>query len=408
MTGDHVIIVGAGLGGLALAQGLKKHGIDFTIFEADVDSNARAQGYRIKVFPYTVPDLQYLVAPEVFDEFAATSAETVMVETAVNAISGQPTARRALRGPKPYTVDRGFMRKVLLSGLEDSIHWGKRAVNYKVDETSSSPVTVCFSDGSSVSGTLLVGADGNHSSIRKQLVPQHEIFDAQGICLYGRTYLTPELLNKLNPGLQRGLNVIRDVVPAIQQIIFDSELPISMFVERLHFPQRSSSHPDLPEDYMYWSMLIPSKLLGFTEPLVSHTYDSNTPKQLATLLTGEWHDSIRCLIELQDESFATKLRIISSSLPLSEWESSPYVTLVGDAIHVMSPAGGVGAATAVKDAVALTKALTGDRGISLASVEAYEAEMRTTAKMAVERSFRGGKLLYGQPPVENCPRITDM
>lgn len=408
MTGDHVIIVGAGLGGLALAQGLKNHGIKFTIFEADADSNARAQGYRIKVFPDTVPDLQYLVAPEVFHEFAATSAETVMVETAVNAISGQPTARRALRGPKPYTVDRGFMRKVLLNGLEDCIHWGKRAVNYKVDETSSSPVTVCFSDGSSVSGTLLVGADGNHSSIRKQLVPQHEIFDAQGICLYGRTYLTPDLLNKLNPGLQRGLNVIRDVAPAIQQIIFDSELPISMFVERLHFPQRSSSHPDLPEDYMYWSMLIPSKLLGFTEPLVSHTYDSNTPKQLATLLTGEWHDSIRCLIELQDESFATKLRIISSSLPLSEWESSPYVTLVGDAIHVMSPAGGIGAATAVKDAVALTKALTGDRGISLASVKAYEAEMRATAKMAVERSFRGGKLLYGQPPVENCPRITDM
>ncbi|KAI0163660.1 hypothetical protein BJ166DRAFT_298330 [Pestalotiopsis sp. NC0098] len=408
MPGGHVIIVGAGLGGLALAQGLKKHGIDCSIYEADEDSNARSQGYRIKVFPDTVPDLQYLVAPEVFDEFVATSAETVMVETAVNAISGQPTARRALRGPKPYTVDRGFMRKVLLRGLEDRIYWGKKAVNYKVDETSSHPVTVYFTDGSSASGTLLVGADGNHSPIRKQLVPQHEIFDAQGICLYGRTYLTPELLEKLNPSLQRGLNVVRDTAPAIQQIIFDSELPISMFVERLHFPQRSSSHPELPEDYMYWSMLIPSKLLGFTEALVSNTYNANTPKQLATMLTGEWHDSIRCLIELQDESFAAKLRIISSSLPLSEWESSPYVTLVGDAIHVMSPAGGVGAATAIKDASVLTKALTGAHGISLASVKAYEAEMRAAAKIAVERSFRGGKLLYGQPAVESCPRISDI
>lgn len=408
MSGGHVIIVGAGLGGLALAQGLQKQGIDFSIFEADEDSNARAQGYRIKVFPDTVPDLQHLLAPKVFDEFVATSAETVMVETAVNAISGHPTARRALRGPKPYTVDRGFMRKVLLRGLEDRIHWGKKAASYKIDETSSHPVSVHFADGSSASGTLLVGADGNHSPIRKQLVPHHEIFDAQGVCLYGRTYLTPALLEKLNPGLQRGLNVVRDTAPAIQQIIFDSELPISMFVERLHFPQRSSSHPELPEDYMYWSMLIPSKLLGFTEPMVSNTYNSNTPKQLGTMLTGEWHDSIRCLIELQDASFAAKLRIISSSLPLSKWESSPYVTLVGDAIHVMSPAGGVGAATAIKDASVLTKALTGAHGISLSSVKAYEAEMRTAAKIAVERSFRGGKLLYGQPPVEDCPRISDI
>ncbi|ETS75306.1 hypothetical protein PFICI_12250 [Pestalotiopsis fici W106-1] len=408
MPGDHVIIVGAGLGGLALAQGLKKHGIDFTIFEADEDVNTRTQGYRIKIFPDTVPDLQYLVTPEVFDEFVATSAETVMIETAINAISGQPTARRALRGPKPYTVDRGFMRKVLLRGLEEHIQWGKKAINYYIDETSSTPITVYFNDGSSASGNLLVGADGNHSSIRKQLVPQHEIFDAQGICLYGRTYLTSELSEKLHPGLQQGLNVVRDTAPPIQQIIFDSELPISMFVERLHFLERNSSHPELPEDYMYWSMLIPAKLLGFTEALVSNTYNSNTARQLATLLTSEWHDSIRCLIELQDESFATKLRIISSSLPLSEWESSPYVTLVGDSIHVMSPAGGVGAATAVKDAFVLTKALTGAQGISLASVKAYEAEMRTTAKIAVERSFRGGKLLYGQPPVENCPRISDI
>ncbi|KAK9415853.1 putative FAD-binding domain-containing protein [Seiridium unicorne] len=409
VVSGHVVIVGAGLGGLALAQGLKKHGIDFTVYEADDNDDARAQGYRIKVFPDTVPDLQYLVPPEVFAEFEATSAETVMVETAINAINGQATARRALRGPKPYTVDRGFLRKVLLRGLEDRIRWGKDAVRYEIDEAKpASPVTVHFTDGSSASGTLLVGANGNHSRLRKQLVPHHQIFDAEGICLYGRTYLTPELQQQISPDLLRGLNVVRDVAPAIQQIIFDSELPISMFVERLHFPQRGPEYPELPDDYMYWSMLVPSKLLGFTEPMVSNAFQSNTPKQLATMLTGEWHDSLRCLITLQDESFATKLRIISSYSTMSEWESSQFVTLVGDAIHVMSPAGGVGAATAVKDAVALTKAITGPNGISLASIKEYEANMRITAKVAVERSFRGGKLLYGQPPVEKCRVLSDV
>lgn len=201
--------------------------------------------------------------------------------------------------------------------------------------------------------------------------------------------------------------MVRDVAPAIQQAIFDSELPISMFVERLHFPHRGVDHPELPDDYVYWSMLVPSKLLGFTEQMVANAFQSNTPKELASMLTGEWHDSLRCLITLQDESFATKLRIISSFSTIPEWESSPFVTFVGDAIHVMSPAGGVGAATAVKDAVALTKALTSPDEISITSIKAYESSMRVTAKVAIERSFRGGKLFYGQPPVESCRVLSD-
>ena len=64
-SATHVLIVGAGIGGLALAQGLKKHGIPFTIFERDPTAAARAQGYRFKVFPDSVPDMQYLLPPEV-------------------------------------------------------------------------------------------------------------------------------------------------------------------------------------------------------------------------------------------------------------------------------------------------------------------------------------------------------
>jgi 2-polyprenyl-6-methoxyphenol hydroxylase-like FAD-dependent oxidoreductase len=175
-----------------------------------------------------------------------------------------------------------------------------------------------------------------------------------------------------------------------------------MFIEKMHFPRREKDHPELPEDYMYWSMLVPSKALGFHEQMIAGVYNSKTARELNTMLTEEWDESVRCLIDSQDESFATKLRIISSTPDVAKWESSPCVTLAGDSIHVMSPSGAVGVATALKDAVALVKMITGADGVSLSSISAYEEEMRATAKVAIDRSFRGGKLLYGQPPLEQC------
>lgn len=55
-----------------------------------------------------------------------------------------------------------------------------------------------------------------------------------------------------------------------------------------------------------------------------------------------------------------------------------------------------------QDAVALAKTLVGPQGISLASIKEHEAAMKLAGKVAIERSLRGGKLLYGQSPLELC------
>lgn len=50
----HVLIVGAGLGGLALAQCLRKQGISYEIFERDVNDDSRPQGWSIGLHTYVL------------------------------------------------------------------------------------------------------------------------------------------------------------------------------------------------------------------------------------------------------------------------------------------------------------------------------------------------------------------
>ncbi|KAL1963596.1 hypothetical protein VTN77DRAFT_8041 [Rasamsonia byssochlamydoides] len=175
-----------------------------------------------------------------------------------------------------------------------------------------------------------------------------------------------------------------------------------MFVEKMHFPHKDV-RPDLPDDYVYWSMLVPSRLLGPTEEMLTQALQW-PPHELSLMLTSEWDPSIRCLAELQDRSQAAALRIITTVPDLPKWASTSRVTLLEDSIHVMSPAGGVGAATALQDAATLTKILARD-GLSTASIREYEDTMREYAKAALTRSFRGGKKLFGQPPYDQRKEV---
>lgn len=48
----HILIVGGGLGGLSLAQTLRKQGISFEIFERDASPDSRFQGWAIAIHRY--------------------------------------------------------------------------------------------------------------------------------------------------------------------------------------------------------------------------------------------------------------------------------------------------------------------------------------------------------------------
>ena len=57
----HVLIAGAGLGGLTLAQTLRKQGISFEIFERDTGKDSRFQGWAIALHTYDLSRAELLV-----------------------------------------------------------------------------------------------------------------------------------------------------------------------------------------------------------------------------------------------------------------------------------------------------------------------------------------------------------
>jgi 2-polyprenyl-6-methoxyphenol hydroxylase-like FAD-dependent oxidoreductase len=77
-----------------------------------------------------------------------------------------------------HAVSRVTFRQLLLAGLDDVVHFDKTFVRY---EQSGDSVTAYFADGSSATGTLLVGADGVRSRVRGQLLPDARAIDTPAV-----------------------------------------------------------------------------------------------------------------------------------------------------------------------------------------------------------------------------------
>ncbi|KAK5659152.1 hypothetical protein OQA88_1242 [Cercophora sp. LCS_1] len=91
---------------------------------------------------------------------------------------------------------------------------------------------------------------------------------------------------------------------------------------------------------------------------------------LVWALTKDWHPRFKPLFDDMDEEEAAFWKITCSTLlGVPEWPNEPRVTVIGDAVHSMTPAGGIGANTAP--------------GVTAA----YEKEMRVYASEAVHTSY---------------------
>ncbi|KAM3081318.1 hypothetical protein ACMFMG_004785 [Clarireedia jacksonii] len=397
---EPILIIGSGLSGLALAQGLRQSSIPFKVYERESPNNVRSQGYRIRLHSEGLSALRSVMADDIWSLFEETCAETILGPLPnFNAINCEfsaatfgahnPQSKIAQSEQKPATVDRGILREVLLTGLEKNIVYGKEYSHYTVHDSA---VIAYFADGTTEKGALLVGADGVRSAVRRQYLPKIKVLDTQTRPIYGKTPLTPAFLKRMLPKAIECLSFVKDPVSGSVTL---------MEVIRFKPKEDRKDKRDLPHDYMYW-VIIPSGMIPAANGDAMENSTKMGPVELSKSWTAHWHSSLRPLIEDQDPKQTGMFRLLSSdpdSIKIP-WEPNARVTIVGDAAHAMMPSTASGAVTALRDAELLTK-LIREQGVNKESIGIYEEEMRKYASEAVALSAKIGEF-------NRCHTITSL
>jgi salicylate hydroxylase len=187
----HVLIIGGGIGGLTLAQGLKRAGISSAVYERDRTPGDRLQGYRVHISPTGGLALHECLTPHLFEIFDRTCGAPT---SAVRFFTEQMRLLLAFEGDLVANTDpvahhrsasRITLRQLLLAEL-DNVHFGKTFERY---EDRGGRIAVCFEDGSSAEGDVLVAADGGGSRVRRQFLPDSQRIETGVVGIAGKIFL---------------------------------------------------------------------------------------------------------------------------------------------------------------------------------------------------------------------------
>jgi 2-polyprenyl-6-methoxyphenol hydroxylase-like FAD-dependent oxidoreductase len=389
-----IIVIGAGPGGLLLAQGLRKHGIAVAVYERDAARTDYLQGFRLQVRSRGLDALQACLPPALYEAFASTYAaapgEYALLSEQLDELPRHVSDPELENSEREKSVSRITLRQVLLSGLGDALHYGKTYERY--EERADGKVVAHFSDGSSVVGDVLVGADGANSRVRRQLVPQARWVDTGARRLAGKIELTdavkrsvPEQFYKktLSVKSDSGYNLFftshefRPGHEALGAIGGEDSAAVGEHGGLLFDNARS---------YIMWALSGLSEKLPPDDELFS--YDGEKLRAFINGVVAGWHPAYRQLFDLTDTSTLGVLPI-RTSLPVAPWPTRA-ATLLGDAIHSMTYFRALGANTAMADAAFFLKEILAHRDGAktlLAALRDYEARMLEHGFEAVGKSI---------------------
>ncbi|MBF6195872.1 MULTISPECIES: FAD-dependent oxidoreductase [Nocardia] len=345
-----VTIIGAGLGGLALARVLHVHGIPATVYEAEPAPTARSQGGMLDIHDYN--GQLALAAAGLMEEFRGLVLEgrqamrildpngTVLLDEPDDGTGGRPE------------VQRGELRQLLLDSLPaGTVQWGRKLDSVRALGSGRHELT--FADGGTVVTSLLVGADGAWSRVRPLLSTATPDYTGESFVetyLYDADTHHPAAAAAVGGGSMSAPSPGREI--------------------HAHREKGDTLHAYVvlarPHDWF--------AAIDFTDAAAATA-------RVAQEFRG-WAPELTALITETDTPPVWRPHY---TLPVGHrWDRVPGVTLLGDAAHLM-PTNGEGANLALLDGAELGNALAAHPGDIETALSEYEQDMfARSTKVATE------------------------
>ena len=375
-----VIIAGAGIGGLTTALTLHQIGVPCRIYETF--DHPKPLGVGINLQPNAVRELYALgITSAHLDAIGVPCREWALVGLGGNDIYAEARGLEAGYNWPQYAVHRGELQMLLYrTVLErlggDAIVTGHTVTGYRQTDSKASIFGENHFGKFEIEGSLVIGADGIHSSIRSQMHPDQPPIHWGGKIMWrGTTQARPVRTGASFVGL--GTSHQRIVFYPISKPDEETGLATINWITEIKVDESDeTSHSD-------WNNRVsPDKFL--------HHF-------------SDWKYGWLNVPELVKAADQIMEYPMVDRDPAPHW-ADKRVVLLGDAAHPMYPTGSNGATQAIVDARVLGRQIL-DKGLTAAALTAYNEKLCDEISQVVLRNRGEGPFQILSIVDERCGNV---